>query len=107
MSSIPKQNLPVSCEISSKYLEISFFSCTNLTFESVSAESSIAWLKPFSPPYDTSTVFMILATRRWSKMSEPARSFLKSAEPARTIPVTFTLSAEMNIWADTSATLRT
>ena len=104
---MPKQNLPVSCEISSKYLEISFFSCTNLTFESVSAESSIAWLKPFSPPYDTSTVFMILATRRWSKMSEPARSFLKSAEPARISPVTFTLSAEMNIWADTSATLRT
>ena len=41
---------PVSWEISSKYLEMSFFSCTNLTFCSVSEESSIAWLKPFSPP---------------------------------------------------------
>ncbi len=42
VSLMPKQNLPVSCEISSKYLEMSFFSCTNLTFESVSDESSIA-----------------------------------------------------------------
>ena len=54
---MPKQNFPVSCEISSKYLEISFFSCTNFTFVSVSEESSIAWLNPFSPPYETSTVF--------------------------------------------------
>lgn len=73
VSSMPKQNLPVSCEISSKYLEIRRFSCAtsrhvigylpwqmgsggelctwmNFTFASVSAHSSIAWLKPFSPP---------------------------------------------------------
>jgi hypothetical protein len=31
-------------------LWMSFFSWTNLTFESDSAASSIAWLKPFSPP---------------------------------------------------------
>lgn len=32
------------------HLLISRFSCTNLTLASVSADSSIAWLKPFSPP---------------------------------------------------------
>ena len=32
------------------HLLISRFSCTNLTFASVSADSSMAWLKPFSPP---------------------------------------------------------
>jgi len=42
--------LPVSREISSKYLLMSFFSWMNLTFPSVSLESSMAWLKPFSPP---------------------------------------------------------
>ena len=35
---------------SSAHLLISRFSCTNLTFARVSADSSIAWLKPFSPP---------------------------------------------------------
>lgn len=39
---------------------MSFFSCMNLTFASESEDSSIAWLKPFSPPYDTSTILMIL-----------------------------------------------
>ena len=104
---MPKQNLPVSCEISSKYLEISFFSCTNLTFESVSAESSIAWLKPFSPPYDTSTVLMTFAVRRWSKQSAWKRSFLKSAEPARMMPATLTLSLVMKSCFAISATFVT
>jgi len=36
---MPKQNLPVSCEISSKYLEMSFFSWMNLTLASDSAHS--------------------------------------------------------------------
>ena len=39
-----------ACEIWSKKEEISRFSCTNLTLASVSADSSMAWLKPFSPP---------------------------------------------------------
>jgi hypothetical protein len=42
--------LPVSWLISSKNLLISRFSCTNLTLLSMSAASSMAWLKPFSPP---------------------------------------------------------
>lgn len=84
VSSTPKQYLPVSCEISSKYLKcnkrqqiskitmflnvniltylpINFFSWMNFTFCKDSAANSIAWLKPFSPPYDTSTSLMILA----------------------------------------------
>jgi len=40
----------VSWLISSKNFEMSRFSCTNLTLASVSALSSMAWLKPFSPP---------------------------------------------------------
>ncbi len=32
------------------YLEMSRFSMTNLTFDKVSALSSMAWLNPFSPP---------------------------------------------------------
>lgn len=32
------------------YFEMSRFSMTNLTFDKVSALSSMAWLKPFSPP---------------------------------------------------------
>ncbi len=51
VSATPKTNLPVSCEISSKNLEIRRFSWTNLTLASASAESSMAWLKPFSPPF--------------------------------------------------------
>ena len=50
VSATPKTNLPVSCEISSKNLEIRRFSWTNLTLARASAESSMAWLKPFSPP---------------------------------------------------------
>lgn len=50
VSATPKTNLPVSCEISSKNLEMRRFSWTNLTFARAPAESSIAWLKPFSPP---------------------------------------------------------
>ena len=46
----PNTILPVSWLISSKKRLISFFSCTNLTLASVSPASSIAWLKPFSPP---------------------------------------------------------
>lgn len=34
---------------------MSFFSWMNLTLDSTSAESSMAWLNPFSPPYDMST----------------------------------------------------
>ena len=78
--------------ISSKYLPISFSSWMNLTLPSVSEDSSMAWLKPFSPPYDTSTTLMTLAWRRLSNISEAFRSFLKSAEPARMIPATLTLS---------------
>jgi hypothetical protein len=33
----------------------------NLTFDKASAASSIAWLNPFSPPYDTSTILMTFA----------------------------------------------
>ena len=49
-----KQYLPVSCEISSKYLCSSRFSCTSFTLARHSADSSMAWLKPGSMPYDTS-----------------------------------------------------
>lgn len=38
---------------SASHLLISRFSCTNFTLASVSADSSIAWLKPFSPPVRT------------------------------------------------------
>jgi hypothetical protein len=44
-------NLPVSWLISSKKRLIRRFSCTNLTLDSMSADSSIAWLNPFSPPF--------------------------------------------------------
>lgn len=43
------------------HLPMSFFSWMNLTLERTSAESSIAWLKPFSPPYEISTSFRTLA----------------------------------------------
>jgi hypothetical protein len=39
-------------------IPMSFFSWMNLTFDKASAASSIAWLNPFSPPYDTSTILM-------------------------------------------------
>jgi len=42
VSSTPKQYLPVSWLISSKYFWISLFSWTNLTFERESDELSIA-----------------------------------------------------------------
>jgi hypothetical protein len=42
VSATPKQYLPVSCEISSKYLLTSFFSWMNLTLDRHSADSSIA-----------------------------------------------------------------
>lgn len=42
-------------------IPMSFFSCMNLTFDKASAASSIAWLNPFSPPYDTSTILMTFA----------------------------------------------
>ena len=43
VSSTPKQYLPVSWEISSKYFPISFFSWINFTFARDSAANSIAW----------------------------------------------------------------
>lgn len=43
VSLIPKQYLPVSSAISSKYFWMSRFSWTNLTFASESAASSMAW----------------------------------------------------------------
>lgn len=49
---------------------ISFFSWMNLTLVSTSADSSMAWLKPFSPPYDMSTSFRILAWSLWMDMSQ-------------------------------------
>jgi hypothetical protein len=39
-----------------------------------------------------------LATSRWSKMSDCAKSFLKSAEPASTIPCTFTCKEPGAVW---------
>ena len=107
VSFTPKHTLPVSCEISSKYPLISFFSWMNLTLPSVSAASSIAWLKPFSPPYDTSTILITFCCNRRSNMSDRLSSVLKSAEPARMSPATLHLSLVMNIRTASSATLRT
>ena len=45
--------------------------------------------------------------RRWSNMSEALRSFLKSAEPARTMPATLTLSFVMKFCTASSATFLT
>ena len=42
------------------YIPMSFFSWMNLTLDKTSADSSMAWLNPFSPPYDTSTNFKTL-----------------------------------------------
>uniref|UniRef100_A0A2P2L101 Uncharacterized protein n=1 Tax=Rhizophora mucronata TaxID=61149 RepID=A0A2P2L101_RHIMU len=50
VSSTPKTYLPVSWLISSKYFPIKRFSWINFTFDRISADSSMAWLKPFSPP---------------------------------------------------------
>ena len=47
-------------------LQINFFSWINLTFCRSSATSSIAWLKPFSPPYETSTVRSTFALIFWN-----------------------------------------
>jgi hypothetical protein len=46
LSAVALPSLPSS----SAHLLISRFSCTNFTLASVSADSSMAWLKPFSPP---------------------------------------------------------
>ena len=139
VSATPKQYLPVSCEISSKYLLTSFFSWMNLTLDRHSADSSIAcsqryhtplrreahsgtvrtaavdelraagedsltWLKPFSPPYETSTVLRTMAANLPSNRSDMPRTFLKSADPARMIPDTLGESFVMNICVASSAT---
>ncbi|KAJ6319694.1 hypothetical protein OIU78_015166 [Salix suchowensis] len=88
VSSTPKTYFPVSWLISSKYFPIKRFSCINFTFDRISADSSIAWLKPFSPPYETSTTFNILACNRGSNISDWLSSVLKSAEPASISPET-------------------
>ena len=52
---------------------ISFFSWMNLTFPSASEASSIAWLNPFSPPYETSTIFITLACNRYNQRTQCQR----------------------------------
>lgn len=49
-------------------LPMSFFSWMNLTLDRTSADSSIAWLKPFSPPYEMSTSFKTLACNLCGKI---------------------------------------
>ncbi len=44
-----------------QYQPISFFSWMNFTFANASDANSIAWLNPFSPPYETSTILMTFA----------------------------------------------
>jgi len=41
-----------------------------------------AWLKPFSPPYDTSTTMRMMGVRRASNRSDCISCDLKSADPA-------------------------
>eukprot|EP01085_Mycamoeba_gemmipara_P001281 Mycagemm_TRINITY_DN10316_c1_g4::TRINITY_DN10316_c1_g4_i2::g.1281::m.1281 type:complete len:246 gc:universal TRINITY_DN10316_c1_g4_i2:1008-271(-) len=50
---------------------MSFFSRINLTFCRTSDASSMAWLKPLSPPYETSTTFRMMFCRRGSDMFDP------------------------------------
>ena len=88
-------------------MPISFFSLTNLTFPSVSAESSMAWENPFSPPYDTSTIIRMMGVSRMSNRSLCMSWFLKSADPAMTSPLTFGRSFVMKCCVVSSAILRT
>jgi hypothetical protein len=67
-------------------------------------EDSLTWLKPFSPPYETSTVLRTMAANLPSNRSDMPRTFLKSADPARMIPDTLGESFVMNICVASSAT---
>jgi len=75
---------------------MTFFSWINLILLSVSADNSIAYVKPFSPPYATSTVFNTFVASLGSNKSLYSKSFLNSALPARISPETFNLSAVIN-----------
>jgi len=54
--------------------------------------NDIAWLNPFSNPYDVSTIFMTLAANLGSNNYDSLNFTLKSADPANTKPVTLHLS---------------
>ena len=107
MSSIPNTTIPVSIAISLKNLLISFFSCRNRTFEREAADFSIASLNPVYIPYVTSTSSTTLVLSLWSKRSLSLTTVLKSANPAKTIPVTLHWSFVMNSWVAYSHTFRT
>jgi len=77
VSSKPYTNFPLSWLTSSKNLPIKRFSCTDLTLDRISKENSMAWLKPFSPPHETSTTFNTSACRRRSNKSDRLSSVLK------------------------------
>ena len=96
MSSIPNTTIPVSIAISLKNLFINFFSCKNLTFERDVADFSIASLNPVYIPYVTSTSSTTLALSLGSKRSLSFTTVLKSANPAKTIPVTLHKSLVIN-----------
>mmetsp|Transcript_17353 Transcript_17353/g.53766 ORF Transcript_17353/g.53766 Transcript_17353/m.53766 type:complete len:208 (+) Transcript_17353:208-831(+) len=107
VSRTPNTYLPVSWLISSKNLDSNFFSWTNLTLARHSALSSMACAKPFSPPYETSTMLSTTCLSRMSKSSDSDSTVLKSAEPARMSPATLGLSLVINICVHASAVLRT
>lgn len=107
MSSIPNTTIPVSIAISLKNLLINFFSCKNLTFERDVADFSIASLNPVYIPYVTSTSSTTLALSLGSKRSLSFTTVLKSANPAKTIPVTLHKSLVINSCVAYSQTFRT
>lgn len=63
-------------------------SFNNLTSFNTSADNSIAYYKPYSIPYAISTYFIIDFLILGSNISEPAKTSLKSAEPAKISPLT-------------------
>ena len=64
------------------YLPISFFSWINFTLDSTSADNSMAWLKPFSPPYEISTSFNTFACNlcvdTWDQTNQVTRPLCNS-----------------------------
>lgn len=103
-SSIPKQTKPVSVAIWSKNLLISYFSLTNFTDLSDSSASVIAWLNPFSNPYDVSTILITYFANLPSNIYDYLSLFLKSADPAKINPLTFILSLVIKWVTANSAT---
>ena len=100
-----------TCRAAGTHLAMSFFSWMNFTFARMSVDNSMAWLNPFSPPYDTSQMLTMTAcnlrarrrlrtglrllpgrsasaTHLPSSKSDWLSSVLKSADPARIMPAT-------------------